>query len=380
MSYLFHIRYLLFLFLVGISSGYAQSGNINITNTALPFLLISLDVKSNGNGSAGIGMPADANSTFTNLAKLAFSEKKISVSINHLAWLSDIGQGAFLSAASGYLKTRENSALSTSIRYFSPNPIQLTDFSGNLLSAQTPSEYCFDIGYSSKINSNVSIGVASRYIRSKLMSGNDRYNKTYQPGSTFAVDFSMFYTEESDLSGHSFSFGAVVANLGAKIGYTSNSNEKDFIPATLKVGVSYKTFLSDESEEVRMSFDINKVLLPKYPAATGNYANDSVNLAVFRQLSVPESWAKSFSDGSSQLDDLKVSAGVEFKYNNSYMVRTGYHHEAKVSGNGSFVSFGVGINTDVFELNFAYLSPISVGGSINPLLSTLNVGVLLNLK
>ena len=129
-----------------------------------------------------------------------------------------------------------------------------------------------------------------------------------------------------------------------------------------------------------MSMDINKLLVPKMPTSTGIYSIDSLSLSTYRNMPVGQSWIKSFADGSNQLSDLKLSLGLEFKFNNSFMFRSGYHYEAKNVGNKSYFTFGAGLNTDTFEFNFAYIAPISVSGNRSPLLNTLTFGIVFNLN
>ena len=49
-------------------------------------------------------------------------------------------------------------------------------------------------------------------------------------------------------SGQGWAFGAAFTNLGRKISYTDNADQKDYIPANFGIGTSY-TKVFDESNK-----------------------------------------------------------------------------------------------------------------------------------
>ncbi|MBK8706115.1 MAG: hypothetical protein IPN33_22835 [Saprospiraceae bacterium] len=53
---------------------------INVVVTAVPFLRIVADARSGAMGDVGIGLTADPNAMHFNPSKLAFAEKKLSIS------------------------------------------------------------------------------------------------------------------------------------------------------------------------------------------------------------------------------------------------------------------------------------------------------------
>ncbi|MFX7549116.1 hypothetical protein ABTJ50_22490, partial [Acinetobacter baumannii] len=73
---------------------------------------------------------------------------------------------------------------------------------------------------------------------------------------------------------------------------------KDFIPANLGLGAAY-TSVINESSKITFVLDVNKLLVPAAPQATGNATTDSALLADYRSQSVMSSWFKSFGDGTS---------------------------------------------------------------------------------
>ncbi|MBV9988154.1 MAG: type IX secretion system outer membrane channel protein PorV [Chitinophagaceae bacterium] len=356
----------------------AQTDSINIVSTAVPFLRISPDARAGGMGDLAIATSPDANAPFWNLAKVPFAKKATAVALNYTPWLKDLGlNDVYLASLAAYHKLDDQSAISTSLRYFSLGNIQLTDYSGNVLNTVKPSEFCIDAGYSRILNQKLSIGVALRYINSRLVVGDVGTGVVYKAGNAVAGDVSLFYNGVGE-DGEGLNWGVVLANLGSKIGYTNDSRNKDYIPSNLGVGVSY-TKVINESNKITFGLDVNKLLVPSAPASTGNYSTDSANLANYRNTGVISSYFKSFSDGTSQLNSLQASLGVEYSYEDKFFVRGGYFYENKNRGNRKFLSLGAGFNIDNLSINFSYLVPSGSGVTRNPLSNTLRFGIVFNL-
>ncbi|MES2003003.1 MAG: type IX secretion system outer membrane channel protein PorV [Bacteroidota bacterium] len=362
-----------------VSSLNAQTDSINIVSTAVPFLRISPDARAGGMGDLAIATSPDANAPFWNLAKVPFAKKATAIAVNYTPWLKDLGlTDVYLASLAAYHKLDDQQAISTSLRYFSLGNIQLTDYSGNILNTVKPSEFCIDAGYSRVLNEKMSIGVALRYINSRLVVGDVGTGVVYKAGNAVAGDVSLFY-HGVDEAGEGLNWGVVLSNLGSKVGYTNDSRNKDYIPANLGIGATYTTAIN-ESNKMTFGLDINKLLVPSAPAATGNYSVDSANLASYRSTSVVSSWMKSFSDGTNQLTSLQASLGAEYAYSDQFFVRAGYFYESKNRGNRKFFSVGAGFNIDQMSINFSYLVPSGSGVTRNPLSNTLRFGIVFNLN
>lgn len=365
--------------ILGVGMAQAQAGSVNIVSTAVPFLRISPDARAGGMGDLGIATSPDANAPFWNLAKVTFAKKRSAVAVNYTPWLKDLGlNDVYLASLAGYYKLDDQSAISTSLRYFSLGNIQLTDYSGNILNTVKPSEFSVDAGYSRILNPKMSIGVALRYINSRLVIGDVGTGVVYKAGNAVAGDVSLFY-HGVNAEGEGLNWGVVVSNLGSKIGYTNDSRNKDYIPANLGLGASY-TRAINESNKITFGLDINKLLVPAAPAATGDYATDSARLAGYRNTGVISSYMKSFSDGSNQLNSLQASLGAEYAYNDQFFVRAGYFYENKSRGNRQFFSLGAGFNLDKLNINFSYLVPSGSGVTRNPLSNTIRFGIVFNVS
>ncbi len=357
----------------------AQADSINIVSTAVPFLRISPEARAGGMGDLAIATSPDANSPFWNLAKVPFAKKRTAIALNYTPWLKDLGlNDVYLASLAGYHKLDEQSAISSSLRYFSLGNIQLTDYSGNILNTVKPSEFCIDAGYSRILSEKMSIGVALRYINSRLVVGDVGTGVVYKAGNAVSGDVSLFYNG-TDEAGQGLNWGFSISNLGSKIGYTNDPRNKDFIPANLGVGLSY-TRVINENNKIMFGLDINKLLVPAAPVATGNYSVDSAALSEYRSMGVISSYFKSFSDGTGLLKSLQASLGAEYNYNDQFFVRAGYFYENKNRGNRKFFSVGAGFTMETLSLNFSYLVPSGSGVTRNPLSNTLRFGIIFNLN
>jgi hypothetical protein len=355
------------LFLCSLASSLkAQDNSINVVTTAVPFLRISPDARSGGMGDLGVATSPDAVSGFWNMGKVAFNESKGGIAATYTPWLKDLVSDVYLASLSGYYKFDENQALSANLRYFSLGNIQFTDQNGNLNGNGKPREFGIDVGYSRKLSSKVGLGVALRYINSDLASGAPSGGNTYKVGSSVAGDIGLYYDNKNE-NGDGFTFGASLSNLGAKIAYTDNADQKDFIPAKMGLGVTYnKNF--DEANKIMFGVDFNKILVPTL--------EDPNNIADYRSKGVVSSWFSSFSDFPGQ---ASVSVGAEYWYNNQFALRGGYFFEDKSRGNRRYFTAGVGLKYNVFGLNFSYLAPSGSGVTRNPLSNTLRFSVIFDL-
>jgi hypothetical protein len=352
----------------------AQVDPINVVTTAVPFLRISPDARGGGMGDAGIATLPDANSGFWNLGKTPFNKNPTGIGLTYTPWLKDLGlNDVYLASLAGYHKLDDESALSFSARYFSLGSIQFTDFAGNSLSTYRPREFAIDFGYSRKLSEKLSLGVGLRYIHSDLAYGSVN-GVDYKAGNTFAGDIHLYHTNVNK-DGQGFSWGIALSNLGGKIGYTNNSQNKDFIPANLGIGGAYTAVL-DETNKITFALDINKLLVPVPPTSQdAGGPIDSANLADYRSMSVVKSWFKSFNDGSNQFKDLQFSGGIEYSYNDQFMARAGYFYEDPTKGNRKYFSFGLGLKYNVIGINFSYLVPSGNGVTRNPLSNTMRFGL-----
>ncbi len=364
------------LILVGIAkTTQAQVDPINVVTTAVPFLRISPDARAAGMGDLAIATSPDANSSFWNLAKVPFNTSQGGISASYTPWLKDILNDVYLAAIAGYYKFDDQQALSASLRYFSLGNIQFTDNLGNDLNTFRPREFGIDVGYSRRLSEKAGIGVGLKYIYSNLAEGPAAGNN-YKAASAVAGDLAFYYTGQND-QGQGWAFGAVMSNLGSKISYTDNADQKDYIPANLGLGTTY-TRVFNSANKLTFGLDLNKLLVPTPPADPAT----PQQLADYRSKSVIGSWFSSFGDApggfSEEVKEFQASLGAEYMYNNQFALRAGYFHEDKTKGNRRYFTMGVGIRYQSFGLDFSYLLPSGSGVDRNPLSNTLRFSLHFN--
>jgi Type IX secretion system protein PorV len=370
----FTLKATAFFLLLGLSiskTTFAQSDPINIVTTAVPFLRISPDARAGGMGDVGIATSPDANSGFWNLAKTPFATSTGSIGATYTPWLKDIAQDVYLATLAGYYKFSDEQAIAGSIRYFNLGQIQFVDFNGNPLNTSRPREFAIDFGYSRKIAEDLGLGVTLRYINSNLANGSFN-GVTYKAGNAIAADLSLYHDGLND-EGMGLTYGITISNLGSKIGYTNDAKSKDFIPANLGAGLAY-TWVFQETSKFTLGLDVNHLLVPEAPTYTGDPVEDSTKLEDYHNMSVFESWFKSFGNNANT-----ISAGAEYMYNDQFALRAGYFYEGKNQGGRRYFTAGVGLKYNVFGFNFSYLAPSGNGVTRNPLSNTLRFSVLFDL-
>lgn len=348
----------------------AQTAPINVVSTAVPFLRISPDARAGGMGDVGIATSADANSAFWNLGKTPFNTNKGGLSLTYTPWLKGLDiNDVYLASLSGFYKLDDEQAISGSLRYFSLGNIQFTDNNGSELGQYRPREFAVDAGYSRKLSEKVGVGVMLRYINSSLASGDPNNSGTiYKPGTSVAADLSMFHNGIKD-DGSGFNYGITLSNLGSKISYTNDATRKDYIPASLGLGIAY-TKVFDETSKMTFGLDMHKLLVPTPPAL-----GDSAGLVKYQTQGIVSSWFNSFTDApggfNEELKEFQASIGTEFWYENQFALRAGYFYENPTKGNRQYFTLGAGLKYQTFGLNFSYLLPSGNGVSRNPLSNTL---------
>lgn len=356
--------------------------DVNTVTTAVPFLRISPDARSGAMGDVGIAISPDANAQYWNVAKLPFAEKQYGVSATYTPWLKDLVPDIFLAYLAGYAQFGEdnNQSISASLRYFSLGEINYTDVNANPIGTGQPNEFAFDLGYSRKLSDYLSAGLSFRYINSAIASGFAATTPgiDYRPGNAFGADVGIYYNKKKDIDefrSGTFSFGAVLSNVGSKISYTST--RKDFIPINLGLGAAY-TYQADAYNAITFALDVNKLLVPT-PQDTNTQANQPPDY-VIPDKTVVSGMLGSFGDApggfNEELREFQVSAGAEYWYQQQFAVRAGYFWEHATKGDRKYFTVGLGVRYNVFGLNFAYLIPSGSGINRNPLSNTLRFSLL----
>jgi len=363
---------------------------INPITTAVPFLLISPDAKQGGMGDVGAATEPDVNSTHWNGSKLAFAEKKVGFGLTVTPWLRLLVPDINLYYLSGYYKIdkKGNNAVSASLRYFSLGNIELTNATGVKTGDFKPNEFAVDLGFSQKLSKNFSMGIATRFINSSI-------SRVYFNGSqgnaasTVAVDLTMFYRSNEFKLGEKKAIatgGLAFTNIGAKIKY---SNDQNFIPMNMRVGGGLKLNL-DEFNTFGFYGDFSKLLVPTPPIyqyttdPSGSQAvaiDPATNAKIIDQgmdpnVPVAQGILQSFHDApggfKEELQEINISTGIEYWYDKTFAVRTGYFYEPKTKGSRQFFTIGMGVRYSFMHIDGSFLIPTLLN---NPLQRTWRISL-----
>jgi len=349
-------------------------GQINTITTAVPFLQIAPDARSGGMGDAGVASSPDAASMHWNPAKNAFIEKDMGFAISYSPWLRALVSDINLAYLAGYKRIDDRQTIGASLLYFSLGDITFTDIQGEIIGNYKPNEFSIDVSYSRKLSPTWAGSVAVRYIHSNLTQGQYVAGAATHAGNTVGADVSFFYTKEVDLknmNGGNINFGLNISNIGAKISYSDDNVEKDFIPTNLRFGPSF-TMDFDDYNSFTFMLDVNKLLVPTPPIYDTVNGEQQIVAGMDNDVGVGRGMYQSFYDApggfNEEMKEFYFGIGVEYWYDKQFSVRAGFFYEDKTKGNRKFFTLGAGLRYNVFGLDFSYLIPTD---QKNPLENTL---------
>jgi hypothetical protein len=370
-----------------IQTGELAGAKLNAIQTAVPFLTIAPDSRSGAMGDGGVASTADVNSQHWNIGKYAFIDSKGGFAISYTPWLRNLIPDINLAYLAGFFRVDDQQVISTSLRYFSLGNITFTNIDGSFAGQYNPNEFAIDAGYSRLFTDNWSGGIAFRFIRSDLTSGQTTSDgQQTKPGISFAADLGFYYQNQVNVgtSDGEWAAGLSITNMGTPISYSVDA-DKTPIPTNLRLGGRF-TYNIDDYNSITAIADFNKLLVPT-PAEYNDSIRDATGeLVVERGKEKPGSTVlgmiQSFydapgvekSDGSysvfqEEINEISYSVGLEYWYRKQFAIRTGYFHEHASKGNRKYFTVGVGLKLNVFALDFAYLVPTN--GQNSPLANTL---------
>lgn len=368
-----------------ITSGELDGQTLNAIQTSVPFLTIAPDSRAGAMGDVGVATTPDVNSQHWNVAKYAFIDSKGGFAISYTPWLRNLIPDINLAYLTGFYRFDDQQVASMSLRYFSLGNIVFTDITGTVIGQYNPNEFAVDAGYSRLFTDNFSGGIAFRFIRSDLTSGqNTADGQETRPGISFGADLGFYYQDDIDVgsSDGEWAAGIALTNMGTPVSYTLDA-EKTPVPTNMKLGGRF-SYNIDDYNTISFHTDLNKLLVPTPPvyrtdSATGDqvvlYGKEnpgSVVLGMFQSFSDAPGWER--DDGTravfrEELAEIAYSVGAEYWYREQFAIRAGYFHEHATKGNRKFFTVGVGLRLNVFALDFSYLIPTN--GINSPLANTL---------
>ena len=341
----------------------------NAITTAVPFLTITPDARSGAMGEAGVAISPDVNASYWNPSKLAFIENTTNVSLSYTPWLQKILPNSYIAYGSFASKLDDRNTFGASVRYFNLGTSDLYDNDQNATGFVHPNEVSVDASLARKFGENFSLGLTLRYIYSDLTSGLIEQGQTTNPGKSIAADVSLYYKKETQQFDKDalFAFGVNISNVGTKINY-ERYGEGYFLPTNLKIGMANTWYLDDDNA-LTFAFDLNKLLVPTPPIRD---ENGNIIKGKDDNVSVPAGIFGSFTDApgglSEELQEISISPGLEYWYDNKFALRAGYFYENPNNGNEQYFTLGFGLKYQDLNFDFSY---ISASQQNSPLANTL---------
>ncbi|HQQ13646.1 MAG TPA: type IX secretion system outer membrane channel protein PorV [Bacteroidales bacterium] len=392
-----------FLALLTAFGGFVQSqtyqelsgrNTLNVITTAVPFLMIAPDARAGSMGDVGVSSNPDVYSMHWNPAKYAVMESDMSVGLSYSPWLRNLVPDMNLAYLAFAKRVDQNSSVAATLRFFTLGDIQFTDEFGGDNGTYRPSEWALDATYSRKLTDHLSGAVAGRFIYSNLTLGQNVGGASTSAGISAAAYVAVYWEKEvamfRDIDSR-LAWGINISNIGTKLGYSSSSIKKDFIPTNLRFGPTLHLTI-DDYNEISFSLDVNKLLVPTPPiykrdSVTGNPipipGTDKYEIlsGIDDEVSVVAGILQSFYDSpggfEEEMRELSLSIGAEYWYNKVFAIRGGAFYEDATKGNRKFFTLGAGLRYNVFGLDFSYLIPIDSRN--NPLQNTLRFALTFDL-
>ena len=345
-----------------------KDNEFNPVNTGVTTLGIAPDARGSAMGNLGAATDPDINSQYWNPSKYAFAYSSGGLGLSYTPWLRKLVNDIFLADLTGYWKvgSGDNQAISASLRYFSLGEVTMNDDTGATLQTINPYEMAIDVGYSRKLSEKFSMGVALRYILSDLSYEDSYSGEQTTAASAFAADISGYYVTYPMVGRNEcqFAFGFNINNIGSKVSYNNGANNA-FLPTNLRLGASFMIPLADY-HTMALGLDLNKLLVPTKPrqrdfdmdTPEGQAAYEEA-LDEWENMSPITGIFKSFSDApggfKEELQEINLSVGAEYAYNQQFFARMGYYYENANKGGRSYFGFGAGFSLNVVRLDASYM-------------------------
>lgn len=347
-----------------------KDNEFNPVNTGVTTLSISPDARGSAMGNLGAATDPDMNSQFWNPSKYAFAYSTGGLAISYTPWLRKIVNDIFLADLSGYWKigSGDNQAISASFRYFSLGEVTTSGYESVGENVQTinPYEFAFDAGYSRKLSEKFSMGVVLRYILSDLSYQDTQTGEQFKAASAFSVDLSGYFTTFPMIGRNEcqFSWGFDISNIGTKVS-NDNGVTNVFLPTNLRLGMNFMFPLADY-HTLAIGLDLNKLLVPTKPRPKDYDMETQEGQDAYweaydkwNSMSPITGIFKSFNDApggfKEELQEIQLSLGAEYNYNQQFFIRAGYNYEHSNKGGRSYFAFGAGFSLNVVQLDASYM-------------------------
>lgn len=350
-----------------------------VITTAVPFLTIAADARASGMGDMGVATSVDAYSQQWNPAKYAFATQKTGVGISYTPYLESIVNDVSLLNANFYNKLNERSAFAFSIRYFGLGEIELRQTIDENPTLVKPNEFAIDGTYSLKLSQTFSMAVGGRFISSNLRFQDGTQDS--RAANAFAVDVSGFFRSR-EIAYESFDgrwrAGFNVSNIGGSLQYDEGGQE-NFLPTNLKFGGGFD-FIFDQDNVLALNTEFNKLLVPTPRDFNGDGVITAEDNDEYQNISFFSGIFESFGDApdgfSEELKEITWALGAEYRFRETFMLRSGYFNESQEKGSRKFFTLGAGFKFKTAQIDLSYL--FSTSQVKNPLENTLRFSLTFN--
>ncbi|MEO8168301.1 MAG: type IX secretion system outer membrane channel protein PorV [bacterium] len=327
--------------------------------SAVPFLLIAPNSRAAGIGETGTGSVDDASAIFWNPGALAFMTGQ-EVTLTHANWLPQFGLSDLFYEYANYRNNIDEigGTVGASVTYLNLGEFIRTNSSGIEEGRFKAYELAVTLGYSTRVFSDLGLGINARYIRSALSPLGTAQEQGSGIANTVSFDLGMMWRPyDLDIAwlDKKFSFGFNLSNLGPKVTYI-DAAQADPLPTNLRLGFGYK-LLEDEFNSLTYSVDFSRLLVRRRPEIIDSTGGGR---RVIQEASVdplPKSLFSAWGDGSG-LKKVNMSMGAEYWYGSPRLIaiRVGHFFEDPSFGNRNFWTFGAGLRYDIFGFDFSYIS------------------------
>lgn len=324
---------------------------------AVPFITIGPDSRASGMGDLGTGLADDLNAIHWNPAGLAFQyDRQIGLSFS--PWLPQFNAGLTynrLNYAQYWNAVQGTIAVDALVFYL--GEFIRTDVNGRETGRFRSFEYSINFAYATQITDDFGVGVGVKYIESNL--GESASAGGGGIGRTGALDLSALWKPlklkiaDMDLSDR-ISIGANLRNIGPSVTYNQFA---DPLPTQFRIGFA-TTFVRDEYNDLKFAADFSKLLVNRKTDGTF----DAVPVVLATGWATP---------------NLELAGGLEYWYDRTIALRTGYYYEPTAVGNRNYFTVGLGVRFDIVEFNVSYIIPTVTN---HPLANTLRISMIFNFK
>lgn len=257
-----------------------------------------------GMGDAFVSMVDDASACWWNPAGLAFLEQTYNVSLMHSRLVPD-WEDVYYEFAAYAQKIEGLGTIGGSLVYLTYGEQQATTADDpNPFTTFHSYEVIPSIAYGAALSENLAIGINLKFVYVDLAPAEVTVEGQQGSGTTFAADLGVMWR----LMDGRWNVGGTIQHVGPKIAYI-DEEQKDPLPRNLKLGTSYRV-LSDEMNELTVSFDYNKSLV---------IVEDIVDPSL----------------------GVVLNVGVEYRYYDLFALRGGYVYDE--DGEIKDFAFGMGL-------------------------------------